>query len=258
MSKGNLSDDFMRVIKALNVIAPTIIKWPTLEERVAIKRAFQHFAGIRDVIGAVDGTYIPISAPSVDPEVYITRKANYAMTLQCIAIPSLKFTDSFVGYPGSVPDGRIFRNSYIYRKIEEDDTYCSNSFILGDKAYPLLPWLIPPYIERRRLTPLQTNFNIQHAKTRQVVERSFGLLFGRFRRLKYLDMHRTDLIPATVNACCVLHNICLDKDNEDIEEFLNEGVADFQNNNDELQVENEDGNINIRDILANELFLCNN
>jgi len=32
---------------------------------------------------------------------------------------------------------------------------------------------------------------------------------GRFRRLKYLDMKKIELIPQTIIACCVLHNIYL-------------------------------------------------
>lgn len=52
-----------------------------------------------------------------------------------------------------------------------------------------------------------------------VVERSFAGLKGRFRRLKYLDMNRIDLIPQVVIAACVLHNICIMED-DSVEEFL--------------------------------------
>lgn len=57
-----------------------------------------------------------------------------------------------------------------------------------------------------------------HAQTRQVIERTFGLLFGRFRRLRYVDMTKTELIPSTIIACCVLHNICLKYNDIDFEE----------------------------------------
>lgn len=42
------------------------------------------------------------------------------------------------------------------------------------------------------------------------IERSFGLLKGRFRSLlTLLDMERVDLIPKFIIVCCVLHNKCL-------------------------------------------------
>lgn len=43
-----------------------------------------------------------------------------------------------------------------------------------------------------------------------MVERTIGLLKGRFRSLlDTLPMRRTDLIPKYVCACCILHNICI-------------------------------------------------
>ena len=75
-------------------------------------------AHIPNVIGAVDGTFVPIKAPERDAEVYITRKCHYAITLQGICDSFLKFTDVYVGYPGSVSDTRIFRNSDVYRLIQ--------------------------------------------------------------------------------------------------------------------------------------------
>jgi len=56
----------------------------------------------------------------------------------------------------------------------------------------------------------QKNFNFCHSSARMAIERSFGLLKGRFRSLlTTLDMERIDLIPKFILACCVLHNICL-------------------------------------------------
>lgn len=215
---------------------------------------------MNNVIGAIDGTYVPIKAPKINPEVYITRKSNYAMTLQAIAVPNLKFIDCYIAYPGSVSDIRIFRNSHIYEDVRNnfDNYFQPENFIIGDKAYPLLKWCIPPYIERRRLTDVQSNFNTVHAKTRQVIERSFALLFGRFRRLKYLDMNRTDLIPATVIACCVLHNVCLDYRDLLIDNYIREGeqLNDPGNDmvDDEVQFPLEVETENFRNMLAAELY----
>uniref|UniRef100_A0A1Y1KHN8 DDE Tnp4 domain-containing protein n=1 Tax=Photinus pyralis TaxID=7054 RepID=A0A1Y1KHN8_PHOPY len=165
-------------------------------------------------------------------ESYITRKCNYAFTLQAIAIPSLQLTDVFIGYPGSVSDHRIFRNSDIYRAIinNVEQYFPENEFIIGDKAYPILNWCIPPYINRGNLTAAQVHFNTIHAQTRQVIERTFALLVGRFRRLKFLDMNRHDLIPSTVLAACVLHNICLNFNDLLIEDYVGDGLAHVVNN----------------------------
>lgn len=213
------------MIIALNEISPLVIKWPNNVEKQAIQESFHRIAGFPGVIGAVDGTYVPIKAPHENPEVYINRKCFHGITLQAIATPKLKFIDCFTGYPSSVSDIRIFRNSDIYREIINNrmNYFQQNEHIIGDKAYPTLHWCVPPYIDRGNLTQRQRNFNNIHAKTRQVVERAFALLFGRFRRLRYLDMNRTDLIPSTIIAVCTLHNLCLSDDNL-IEDYVNEGL----------------------------------
>lgn len=235
LAKSSLATCFVRVIKVLNAIAPRVIMWPTQPDRLEdIKRRFSIIAGLNNVIGVVDGTYIPIKAPKNDPHSYITRKCNYAFTLQAIADPVLRFTDAFIGFPGSVSDTRIFRNSDIYNLITNNTPqyFPNEEFILGDKAYPVLSWCIPPYINRGQLTAAQTHFNVVHACTRQVIERAFALLLGRFRRLKFLDMNRHDLIPAAVLAATVLHNICLDYEDIFIEEYIREGVDHVRNEDD--------------------------
>lgn len=51
---------------------------------------------------------------------------------------------------------------------------------------------------------------------------------GRFRRLKYLDMKKIELIPQTIIACCVLHNICLKfDDNERMNTLISEQQPDL-------------------------------
>lgn len=110
-----------------------------------IKRKFYTSAKLSDVFRAVDGTYIPFKVPKDDPQSYITRKCNYAFTLQAIADPFLHFTDVFIGFPDSVGDSRIFKNSDIYHPINNHGIqyFPEHEFIIGDKSYLALPWCIP-------------------------------------------------------------------------------------------------------------------
>lgn len=223
---------------------------------------FKEICNIPNVIGVIDGTYIPIKAPKVDAETYINRKCFYAITLQEICDASMKFIDCFAGYPSSVSDVRIFRNSDIYIDIISNTKryFPEDEFLLGDKAYPVLKWLIPPYIDRGNLNAVNRRFNETVSKGRQVIERGFALLKGRFRRLKYLDMNRTDLIPATILAACVIHNMCIDHKDTNIEEYINEGmeVDDNMDENIRNPVQNCYEEINgseKRNILAQYLYL---
>ncbi len=204
-------------------MAERFIKWPSESEMKRISNRFFRINRFDTwIIGAIDGTYIVIKAPTEDPHVYRTRKCNFAITLQGVCTPSLRFTDCFVGYPASVGDRRVFERSPIYKNIRGAmrSYFPTKEYIIGDKAYPVFEWCQAPYIRRRILNEL---YNTLLSGARQVIERAFGLLFGRFRRLKKLDMSRQDLVVATVVACCVLHNLCISE--LDFEDFIQEGLS---------------------------------
>ncbi|KAI4459404.1 e3 ubiquitin-protein ligase uhrf-related [Holotrichia oblita] len=222
------------------MLAPNLFSWPTAERIHKTQNLFQQLANVTNVVGAVDGTFVPIKTPKNDPEVCKTRKCNYAITLQATCDPKLKIIYCFVGYPGSVSDTRIFRNSDLYLNVNNNyQRYFPNdeSFIIGDRAYPLLQWCIPPYIDRGNLTPSRRFFNTKISQTRQVIERTFALLIGRFRRLKFLDMNKTEMIAAV--------------------QYITEGQANvIENEGHDPNVHVEDIDIMVRDGHQKREHLC--
>ncbi|CAH1371396.1 unnamed protein product [Tenebrio molitor] len=78
----------------------------------------------------------------------------------------------------------------------------------------------------------QENFNIHHRRTRSTIEQCNGVLKMRFRcLLKHRVLHyHPEKATAIVNACVVLHNICvvnnapLPDDNEDEQQELDLGI----------------------------------
>ena len=70
-------------------------------------------------------------------------------------------------------------------------------------------WLLTPFKNNGHLTAVQIRYNEKHSGTRQVIERVLGLLKGRWRCLKCLEMEAVEEMPSVVSAGCVLHNFCL-------------------------------------------------
>ena len=83
-------------------------------------------------------------------------------------------------------------------------------------------WLLTPLKNNGLLTAVQIRYNEKHSGTRQVIERALGLLKGRWRRLKCLEMEAVEEIPSVVSAGCVLHNFCLLAHEGDIEQFFDD------------------------------------
>lgn len=116
-----------------------------------------------------------------------------------------------LGFPGSAHDARVFRNSDLGKKLQENPAaVCPhNSHILADSAYRNTNYVLTPFRDNGHLTQLQKQYNYKHSATRVYIEQSFGLLKGRFRILKHVNIYNMKLIPPLVLACCVLHNICM-------------------------------------------------
>ena len=179
--------------------------------------------GTWKLVGAIDGSHIPISEPSKHQENYVNRKGFHSILLQAVCDNDLKFIDVYAGWPRSVHDARVFRNSPLCHNLS---ALCGEgSFIAGDTAYPLLVHLMTPFKDNGHLSAAQKRFNFKLSSECCMIERAFALLKGRFRRLKFLKMWSIKETTESIIAACVLHNICLGSD-ADWEEMLdNEGKS---------------------------------
>ncbi|KAK3932569.1 Protein ALP1-like, partial [Frankliniella fusca] len=100
---------------------------------------------------------------------------------------TLLFRDIYVGEPGSLHDSRVLRKSPWSSRLLEDETLLApDEYILGDAAYILTNKVLVPYRNYGNLTIHQTNYNYRLSSSRSLVERAFGLLKMKWRRLHYL------------------------------------------------------------------------
>ncbi|KAH9377903.1 hypothetical protein HPB48_018501 [Haemaphysalis longicornis] len=83
----------------------------------------------------------------------------------------------------------------------------AGGYILGDSAYPLHPWLLPPYRQTPAFQPWMQMCNTAHSKQGVAVEGAFGILRGRFQRLYYIDVGSVQHAVEIVVAACVLDNM---------------------------------------------------
>ena len=138
--------------------------------------------------------------------------------LQALVDHEYQFMNIFVGWPGSCNDACNLANSTVFAKGEAGDLVPDRKqrvagvdvpiAILGDPAYPLLPWLMKLYTATGALTREQRRLNYQLSRARVVVECAFGHLKGRWRSLMKRNDTDVSFMPTLVSACCILHNLC--------------------------------------------------
>lgn len=83
-----------------------------------------------------------------------------------------------------------------------------HSWLLGDSGYPLEPGLMTP-IENAIPESPESRYTEAHVQTRNCIERCIGVLKGRFMCLGRSMRYSPQKVGNVVNACAILHNICV-------------------------------------------------
>ena len=113
--------DFCKAV--VDHLMPVYVKFPEGEDLRATVNGFLHIWGFPQTAGAIDGTPIPILAPKEYHTDYYNRKGWHSMVMQAVVDHEYKFIDIASGWPGSVHDDRVFKDSAIYAKGENGSLF---------------------------------------------------------------------------------------------------------------------------------------
>ena len=128
---------------------------------------------------------------------------------------------------------QVLKQSNLWTKFESGDRPFDRAVILCDSAYGCRDWLIPPYPGDPQ--GAQKDFNKAHIKTRNTVERCFGVVKHRFYALKTgIRFHSIEEASKLIICGFILHNMCIsagddgnDLDGEDDDQDLENEVPDL-------------------------------
>ncbi|KAJ8965807.1 hypothetical protein NQ317_000435 [Molorchus minor] len=172
--------DFAGIHKA--TATPEYINMPrTPEEIERNKRNFYRIAKFPRVIGAIDCTHIKIISPGgANAENFRNRKGYFSLNVQVVGDANLYIRDIVARWPGSTHDQTIFNNSLLKARFE------NNEFVNVEHV-----------------------FNESQIRSRNPIERLFGVLKRRFPILSLGIRLSLDSAKLVIIACAVLHNIAL-------------------------------------------------
>ncbi|KAH9371793.1 hypothetical protein HPB48_000077 [Haemaphysalis longicornis] len=211
ISESSVHACIERVLNLLHSLSAEVISWTDKRGQECIKAGFllkSAGKGPRNTIGCVDGSHVEINTPKESPQSYFNRKKFPSLILQGICDNANRFTDVLIGFPGSAHDARVLREGPF---SDEATQKCSNGYILGDCAYPLLPWLMTPYKDTAQSFPTWKKKYKCHSQQTVAIEVAFGLLKQRFRRLYLVDAASIKQCCLIIMGACVLHNLCNDE-----------------------------------------------
>ncbi|KAI5888409.1 uncharacterized protein SCHCODRAFT_02513710 [Schizophyllum commune H4-8] len=122
-----------RVIRALRELRSNFGGWMTDVEQSVTEERILHRIGFPKCLGSADGSLIQTTnKPRQDGPAYLTRKGFFGFAVQATVDAEIWFTSWELGWPGSVTDARVFKNSHIW--LHRNQYLKDGHYILADKG----------------------------------------------------------------------------------------------------------------------------
>jgi len=196
-------------------LRPQFIHFPRNENDIKkTKQDFYNIANFPMVIGAMDCTHVKIRSPGGDnAEAFRNRKHFFSINVQTICDGNLKILDIVARWPGSSHDSTIFSNSAIRGKFERGEI--KDCLLVADSSYAQRNFVMTLVANSQTvIDPISgiteaaiNKYNESLIRTRNTVERSYGVWKRRFPILATGINVKVSSSQSIIVATTVLHNI---------------------------------------------------
>ncbi|KAF7650046.1 hypothetical protein LDENG_00132100 [Lucifuga dentata] len=207
ISQASMSRCVTNVTKALVEKAPQFIAFTRDSSRR--EQSFQEFqmvAGFPGVLGVLDYVQVAIKAPNSEDSSYVNKKGFHSVGCQLVCDARGLLLSAETHWPGGLKDTDVLERSTVHQLLQDNE----DGWLLGDRRYPLKKWLMTPVCYPE--SPAEYRYNLAHAATHEIVDRTFRAIQTRFRCLDgtkgYLQ-YSPEKSSSILLACCVLHNASL-------------------------------------------------
>ena len=157
VGKSTAVEAVQHVTEALFELRNELIKFPaSAEETRSCTETFSALSNLPNVVGAIGCSHIQIKAPAESAIDCFSRYQQYDFIVQGVVDGRKMFLDFAAGFPGSLHDSRVLRNSTLYRRAEEGEILADPTaqlgsqnikpyFVGGNTTHPLRSWLLKPF-----------------------------------------------------------------------------------------------------------------
>nr|CAI5824359.1 unnamed protein product [Callosobruchus analis] len=188
------------------------------EQWLAISERFEKQWNFPHCIGAIDGKHVVLQAPIGSGSEYFNYKSFFSIVLFALVDADYNFLYANVGCQGRISDGGVFKNTSLWKKIEDGSLTSIKPrplpgrqkdipyLILGDDAFALNENVMKPFAGVHQKGSAERIFNYRLSRARRVVENAFGILSAVFRVLRKPLLLQPDRAKTIVLTAIYLHN----------------------------------------------------
>eukprot|EP00918_Siedleckia_nematoides_P067898 GHVU01147741.1.p1 GENE.GHVU01147741.1~~GHVU01147741.1.p1 ORF type:complete len:304 (-),score=20.22 GHVU01147741.1:1132-2043(-) len=220
MSKSYYYRCVWKVLDAINEDELLAVRFPdTREEREFMARGFKnstHTGLFARCIGCIDGMLCPIRVPGMREvnrvsSFYSGHYQRFGINLQACCDFNAKVTAFTVNCAGGTNDSLAFAKWGLTRLLRET-AVPDHLYVLADNGYPQVRYTLTPFnaLETGG-RPDRIRYNEYLAEVRSTIERTFGLLVGKWRILKHPLATKFSNHEYIIEACIRLHNYCIEE-----------------------------------------------
>ncbi|XP_043687962.1 uncharacterized protein LOC122639205 [Telopea speciosissima] len=219
-SGETISRYFNKVLDGIMKLYPLLLKPPstTTHKRIT-SNGSRFYPYFKDCVGAIDGSHIPTW---VQVEQHRSFRDRHGCISQNILVSACDFDKKFTYILAGQADRHTILEYWImpYTGRRRKVSGTQDKFYLVDAGFPNQKGFLRPFRNVRyhvkewknsNLGPQDKKelFNLRHASLRNCIECAFGLLKKRFKILKNQPEYPFKTQVKIVNACVLLHNLCL-------------------------------------------------
>lgn len=99
------------------------------EEWEVISKDFNQIWDFPHVIGALDGKHVAITAPPNQGSMYFNYKGFHSIVLLALVDAHCRFIYIDVGCNGRISDGGVYKNSTLYKALNNKGTFLNNPLL---------------------------------------------------------------------------------------------------------------------------------
>lgn len=191
----------------------------TENEWLAVAKEFEENWNFPHAIGAMDGKHVCLQAPLNSGTEFYNYKHFSSIVLLVLVDANYNFMYVNVGCQGRISDGGVFKNTSLYRNLENKSLNLPKPeilqtpynmkvpyMILCDKAFALSEYTMKPFSGNPERGSIERIFNYRLSRARRVVENAFGILSSVFRVLRKPMLLEPEKATKVVLATIYLHN----------------------------------------------------
>lgn len=169
-------------------------------------------------LGAMDGKHIVLKCPPKSGSFYFNYKGTFSVVLLALVDAEYRFLYVDVGCNRRISDGGVFKNSSLYKAMENKnlnipapkvmDDGCTELpyVIVADDAFPLSVNIMKPF-PFRNLSKEKRIYNYRLSRARRTSENAFGILCRRFQIFLSPIQINPGRVEKVVMVACGLHNL---------------------------------------------------